>query len=442
MLKFIIFIFILTYASTKELTLAAKAKHFQEMIEKWHLYHGQIRSVNFSDQNKNQLSTKQHYSDSTLVQGKYLAALSFQYSVAPSSHILKMIKRTLRTFYTLTHISGTPGLLCRQFYTGETRKNKHHFKAQHPAYKNFSYQGKGNRDQTTGYLWGLLCVYKFVDDDYCKTLSKYLLSVTVNAIYQEPEEWNDKWYYLFPWQIRQANTDKTIRVSATFKMLCLAIGHHIIKDPVYEKPYQAYFKAPFQLQSPVHKSYRITEYYSNNLKLMRFLSVLFLESDPKIRKYLISKVNDIYELVYDHQNTYFTYLTIMASDERNLNSLEQKYSLSYRLYEAKESLKQFNEEYLWSSLPKLKNKETQFSFYYSFINYGKHIIKGSRTPRPLSKKVLTVKERLPERFLWHRTPYILAGENDKDRPLTRRTGVDFLIAYWLGRKLRLIGEKE
>ena len=442
MFRFFLILWLFTTILSAQESLHKTARHFQQMIEKWHLHHGQIRSVHFQNKSKKSLSAKQDNTDSALVNGKYLAALSFQYAVEPNDKTLAMVKRTLQTFYTLTHISGTPGLVCREFYLGEAKKQEYHFKASEAAYKDFSFKGQGNRDQTTGVLWGLLCAHQLVNEPYCKELSRYLLSVIVNAVYQEPENWQDSWYYLSSWQIRQAGSDKTIRLSSNFKLLCLAIGHHIIKDPVYTEPYNDYFDSYFNIENPFESTYRVTEYYSNNLKLMRYLSVLFLENNPQKRQHIIDKVNSVFALTYDHQNSYFTYLTVLASDEKNIKYLDKKYRLIYRLFEAKESLKQFNEEYLWSSLPKVPKKEQQYPFYYYLMRYGKYLIKGSRPPRHLSQEVLAVSQRLPEAFLWHRNPYSLAGEQDYNRPLTRRTGVDFLIAYWLGRYCHLIGENE
>lgn len=147
--------------------------------------------------------------------------------------------------------------------------------------------------------------------------------------------------------------------------------------------------------------------FNQHLAFMNYYVLLATETDPLWQAYWLEHLSRLMEKFRREGNSFFTYIYgTFFSVNANLRAL------------ALQSLREFRYPKRWEEV--LNSQEPSIE----------KVGKWSLQPLPVWRRVNTD-------VVWQRSPYQLDGP-----PGNRYSGIDFLLAYWMGRHLKMIGSQQ
>lgn len=374
--------------------------------------------------------------DSGLYTGMALATFCFQYKATRSAAALDNVLNTLRGVYILTHASGKPGVIQRNsFPTSDGARVGYPSQWQSRIDAGFVHSGaalsdplggpdippqtyytRGTKDQLTGLLLGLAAAWStfepsLVDPSHVTvaTAVREVASGIVLDIHHHLK--------LYDWRIRDEfgkNDTNADYVDHLIRTNVLALLFHMgftsFRDK-YDETFDGFMRlAPVFAQGDRFNNY--SQYFAHNLRACQAMTIWLLEgpSTSKGRRVADYLESNLWEFVEGHKNSWFAFLQAIMNGDGGAAD-EGLYALKSL------SLKPVR---MWSS-----------------PYHGQY-----QPPNPASAafdctEVFVVDPHLrkPESYsTWSKEPWD-TGENadwDKDG-LRDTTGLDFLLAYWLGR---------
>ena len=396
--------------------------------------------------------------DSALWTGLYLATAVWRYQVTRRSDHLQAILEAIRGLHILTHISGTPGVLCRCAFPkadeARFRYPQHwiwgHRHGEHSmylsgtsvpdpfhagrAYPQMRFHTDTSRDQLTGVLFGIAVTWAFLKPD-TRTPADHRPNIATARHVVSQIHWalnshialnpnkDHRWRIVDhtgrrgkegAWEVK--NHLKVQFMSVTRQLLLDSVpGDHSSYDKLYRKELDGTFsKLKTPLEHVFGKYNNVSGYYAHNLRHMRMYAMLLFEHIPRRRRKLRTYFRDVvWHPVREHRNTHFIFLynAAMNTAERRRQGFFQLKALSKRPLRA------------WSSPLTGRDGPNDVN---SFLGGG------------VRNHVLDVHLRSFEGyFVWQRPPW---GVNEKvdHWPTTQTPGLSFLAPYWLGRFMNYV----
>lgn len=169
-------------AATPQTSLNDRARDYDARLRSTSLLHGQVVNVNYTEESKANVASYSGYRDAAIWTGSALAAESWRLIATRSPDAAARVDTLVRTLHRSFKISGDPGLLAR-FVVPKT--NGGSAPALSPAttcgsndwHCNVNYEGQAHdyvggisRDQYTGFILGFTLAYLATADDELKSI--------------------------------------------------------------------------------------------------------------------------------------------------------------------------------------------------------------------------------------------------------------------------------
>ena len=413
-----------------------RALQFDQKIKEDHLYKGQLRVALYETEKRQKIKLHLKGVDGAIWTGTYLAALSFRYSVEPNKPLLEDIKSTLTTIERLCHVSGIPGLVCRQFYEGKPQKKHHTYS---PIYKNCSYEARTSRDQVTGILFGLAACKRYVNDTGIQLRIKQLASKIIAQIYTKNYPWGGK--SLKHWTLKLPVLKTTVKCTHSMRVFCAAMGFYLAGEKKYKDLYKKEMAWGNRLWGGMFSFHRAkvrSEYYSNNLRFMRLSAMLMFEYRESRRQILGELFLTRYRYMKYHQNSFFNFLFLQYVPKNIQKRFFKVADKEKIIKQSIHSLKMLDENKTLARFPQNNDRMKTIDIYYLLVKGSKTIIKGSSPPKKMAMFPIPMEKRIYSIFIWQKTPYIITPKAYKTNKKLKAPGIDFTIAYWLGRMNKVV----
>jgi hypothetical protein len=394
------------------LSLNEKARRYDQLIEERHIPAPQnlIVSVVFDEQDSEKMIERTDLGDAPIWTAYYLAAASYRYAATGEERALLSAQRALSGLEGVFAVTGVRGLAARYYFPktktcGDLLEGRIYGVEQ-------CYLGDISRDQYIGILFGL-----GIASDLLPPAEQERIKPLIADIFSflEKNDWrirntdgvawpggvlNPEWQYIFG-------------IGSADHILAAAKLHDRIlpEEPVKYRDYAERWSAKIDeiyLGTSIHYGY-----FAFNLHFASLFNLARWETDQGRRAAFLNVLRRrVYAPIADHHNILFEMMLAALENDAERGRL------------AGALLGDFPD-------PPRRNFEIR--------NYGRSDLRTEVSiigVLTLENKIrfatdpLPFAEQPPTDFLWQRTPYALDGGGDGR---LEYPGVDYLIAYWMGR---------
>ncbi len=377
--------------------------------------------------------------DSTIHTGMYLASQAFRYAVTGEEEAEDNALRAARALHHHLRVTGRPGYIARYagphkppYYdpTDEPCKSeKRCHLAEGGTYEGCYWLGDTSRDQYDGWFFGIAIAYELVDNEKLRLLVRSDMKEVIdhleiaNFIIRgksgKMTGAGDAWYI------------PGFRLGWT---LCAA---SVIDEPYYWRLYekQARLFLPWMgleyIGTPSHYFY---DYYALMFYHRTGYIINRLEPSAARRRAYVSAFSLLVRpYTRDIGNVFFDYVFASMQESPSEEVLKAD----------RESLSRFPEPPNRHLAP---DDAAGYAGPYSALKKELCSLRfgGDKLCKPelRSLRPVPVDKRCPTDFLWQRSPYKVCGADAQDKPRKVYAGVDYLLAYWMGRYHGFLGPED
>jgi len=375
--------------------------------------------------------------DSGIFTGTALAAFAFQYKAEPSTEGLQHAFDTLRGLYILTHSTGTPGVIQRNAFPAD-QPDKFGYPAEWasriaagfvhtgPAFDDpfggpqippQTYYTRGTKDQLTGMVLGLAAAWTVFDP--ATVFPAHIPTATsMRDVVKQITQDIAVHLYAYDWYIRDEyghNDTNADHVSGLLKAALLAL---VVKTGVapaqedYDKEFSNFMlTVPALIISDRFSNFQ--QYYAHNLRVSRAISIWLLEGpgSPKGQQVASYIGTNVWDFTKGHKNAWFAFAQGITTPSDAAAVAEGLYALKSL------SLKPLRG---WSS---------------PYHGQAHKPDLGAVASGCTSLFALDPHLRKPVAYTtWQKEPWDVGDEPDWDKQgLLETSGLDFLLAYWMGK---------
>ncbi len=400
-------------------TLAAKASEFQAQATVRHLQGGQVIPFVYV----NSAGHLDHYvlgdmTDAAIWTGCYLAAQSFRYAATGEMAAYQGCRETLTAMQMLREVTGVPGLLARGFVPA-------YFGASGPEYHYSSdgrwiWAGDVSSDQLDGIIFGYYVFYRLAATPADKQAVAQEVSLLIGHVVEngmcivDIDGQPTKWGHYEPWYVRDYEHMNALLILSHLKVAHWITGEQGFRD-TYVEAIENYDYAALAETSVVKWPLEDINHSDHNLQWLAYYPLLSLENDPALYASYRRSLADAWGFVGQEGQTLFNFVeeALVPGTGNLAEGIEtlREFSTDLRLFEVVNSTRTDLEAYK----PFLINPKT-----------GRPQIDPTRFPP------LPVNERPLWEYEWAQNPYRLDG-NFGAQGEKEQSGVDYLLAYWMGR---------
>lgn len=381
--------------------------------------------------------------DSCIFTGHKLAIDVLRYHCTGNDADLDKVAQSLRGLYILTHITGTPGVICRNAFPAHRASEwgypetwggrDQRFVHTSPAniadpfkggtFPPMTYYTRATKDQVSGLIYGLSVAWRYlavpghilnrVQDQRIQDL-RMLVARISEDVYNHLR--------LHDWKIRDENGAndtsadsvsgliKTMVVSLYRRTAALTAPHRVPRiHTIYVNGFGSAFNSP---SNWFHRFSNYQQYYAWNLRYLRAYSIYILEAGPNQDDDLIEIIRDyvdnqLWYFTKGHYNSKFIYMRDVITGKRD------------RLDQAKLALQSLSLRPLRSQDSPLAGDERKPSLL--------QVLAGD-----WDRFVILPHLRKSTSFsTWQKEPWDPGYPNQ--RGIEETTGICYLTAYWLRR---------
>ena len=465
------------------------ARRHDAWVRKFNLANGYVADTFFTNTNYSKILRYAGTVDSAEWTGVYLVAESLRYMTTHSPDAKRNLETLVEKIYQLFEITGDPGSMAR-FWAPigvnalwnplNEKSNKNFHQTIYKGHKAF-WHGSTSRDMYHGAILGCALAYDALTSlkhkemirkivvPLARELIKIRKQVPVIVRFYSFGKWNElslKYDLQYVVPVSQELTKGSVLIqigskqdpsdynasdfrgvreffpdfskalkqtpiigglipaiprasSAVMLASILRLAIHVSKGvSAYAKDYQA-IKAHYDAKKyewlKIMKQYAYLneskcwkQYFGITIMYHPIFNLLYVEKDAVFRQAVLQQVllKQVWSVVKEHKNLYFTYVTASQASKGFVSSKQ--------LQEAEKQLKSF------VAPPKAQ----------VLVDNTAHYPHHSKCPK-LSSKAIDVGTRVAKDFLWQHHPFYLKTEIVA--PQLVYPGVDYLVAYWLGR---------
>jgi len=419
-------------------SLFEKAVFFEQEIGKWHLTPEGLLAYEILWPPPNDEMVPTSFADMAIWTGCYLGAESFRYAVTGDLEAKKRVDQCVEGLGLLQKVTGVPGLMARSVRKRiRDSSNPMAPEGPHPylpsihekwrvgegAFSDYEWLGDVSSDQLDGVVFGEGIAFDLNPEKETREKIRWQITQIADHLLDHDMRIVD-------------STGKETRhgdftLGLFSEPLNALIGLSILKMALRVSGEETYLHSYARLvrEGYAHRAVRARdpwwEFFSginhsdNNLAFLAYYTLLFNEKNPKLISLFQKSLDRGWKVVRGEGNPFFTWIFHALIGE------EQKDQLA--IDDALESLRRFPKER--RDLP-VKNSDR------------KNLCKAwfsDRKGEPQACFPLPLDERPTSSFEWRENPYRLDGPG-KGR--VRFSGVDYLLAYWMGRYYGFVGKEE
>lgn len=424
--------------------LDARADHLNDLYWKYSQVNGVLWPAWRTDGSKTMPDRYNRTGDSALFTGQMLATSCFKYMSTLSDESLDEVEKSLQGVFLVTHATGVPGVICRQAFPNNQAAKfgfpdewgdriDRGFVNTGPALEGplgwsftpHTYYTRATKDQLTGIVFGLAALQTALKDTSdlpgghtlrAQKLKDAATSI-IEAVYLQLIEHN--------WDIRDENGNNDTsadHVDGLLRTALLAVMVHsgfTNLQGEYENEFDSFY-ALSRVLAFSDKFNNFQQYFAYNLRTSRAMSIWLLEGAYSERgdkmAHYVSR--NIWQYTSGHQNAWFAFATaaMVPADEDAV-------------------------EIGVSSLKSLSLKPTRM-WMSPYAGQEHKPGLGSVTAGCSDVYVVPPHLRKPEDYsTWQKEPWDvgkLFSDGSWDfEGLGEASGLDFLLAYWLGQAFDL-----
>ncbi len=351
--------------------------------------------------------------------GIYLGMLSMQYAVSKDPKLRSKASDALEALNLLCTISGIRGLLVRAATPlnmpfdddGLWRISKD---------RKYRWRGDVSSDQMDAVFYGYMLAYDLVANDAQQKVIAGNIADMVDYLLQNDRRIigfdgkPTKWGNYYPQYVQHREN-----MNALLLLQHLKVAHHITADERFAKAYRQIAidegYAEIALTARNTRLPKLVNYSDDLLLALAYFTLLRLEQDPLLRDMYMDSFKRAWQGVnglpgMKHQlNPYYNFMGAMFLGDNEL------------IEAGLESLRVFPLDMKWNH-----NTIARYQ-----IAFGFKFNPAQISPLPKAGHAMPLDRRKKQWSAWVHNPY-KSGERSKDHDM-EFTGLDYLMAYWLGR---------
>ena len=410
-----------------QMSLEQKAERFQKQLDRDHLspLGLMIYSRGLNPDGSLHPSWRD-LNDTPIWGGVHLAAESFRYAVTGRDEALESVRRSVKGLHLLQAVHGVPGLLARHLAPRTdtvidfARPGNPWIEAK-PEFPELKWKGNVSKDQYSGMIFGYGVAYDLVPDQEVRAqvrqdmtaIADFLIKNRYRIIGHDgkPTKYCN---------LRARIGPIPIGVQALMSLAAIKVAHQVSGEERFEKEYrrlvrkrwpQATWSAKFQL-------FGKTNHNNDNMAFLSYYSLLRLEKDPQVRRHYLRSAERMWKYVGHEGNAFWNLIYLGTGGEDPLGREE-----------ALLQLRNFPATKLAYRVDLTDREDIERSWF------------KNRKGVPKAKYPLPINLRYQSSFAWKSCPYaIYSGPGTGGRQ--QAVPVDYLVCYWMGRYLRLIGPED
>ncbi len=223
------------------ITLAAKAAHFEELIERHHVRHGFVADCRLREPGDLATSFTSDNDNDGLWTAMYLAAQSYRFAVTGEPDARQKANRAFEAIVRLLDITGHPGFPARSL---AAKGEAHDHGEWHPTPDGqWSWKGDTSSDEIVGHFYGHALFYDLVaDEDQKKTVRRVLRAITDHLLAHDDDlidldgqptrwgQWSERYF-----ATEEGRYERALR--SVQLLAFLKTAHHVTNDPQYAAAY-------------------------------------------------------------------------------------------------------------------------------------------------------------------------------------------------------------
>ncbi|MBI2876631.1 MAG: hypothetical protein HYY20_07095 [Candidatus Tectomicrobia bacterium] len=382
--------------------------------------------------------------------GCTLAAEAFRYAATGEPAARERVHRLVDALHRLQEITGVRGLLARTLIHGEIPpaflKGHGEWRRGQGPFAGYHWRGDVSNDQYAGVIFGYGIAYDLVAEpvvreriaqdlqalmdhlvDHGMTLVDVDGKVTTHGD-MSPRSWED--------------------LDALLALSFLKTASHVTGSPRFQETYRELIERHHYHRRATQARKKWWEYLlgvnhsDNHLAFLAYYPLLRLEQDPRLLSEYRRGLERTWSMVRDEGNSFFSFIYLYLSDLM-AQRLEAPPPAPFRITdcagatasprcqawrEALVTLQFFPEEKRVVEVRNSRRRDIRKAWL------------ADRHGRPQAQRPLPVYQRPVNTFEWKANPYRLDGHPGA-RGQAEYAGIDYLLAYWLGRYHGFIGDR-
>ncbi len=354
----------------------------------------------------------------------HVAAMSLCYGTTKDETAKSSATESMHALYMLENVSGIPGLVARSVLPPEIARTMDE-KWQPAPDGSMYWKSDTSSDEIDGHYLAFYTFHEHIarhDEAEKKILVDQVRALTDRLVDNGYQliDWHGKrtqWGY---WDPKSMNENPMGAMEAginSLQMLSfLKVAHHITGDEKYEQHYRDLVVEHGYLNNILltKKSFPDENNHSDDqLGFVAWYPILQLETEPKIRRALVTGVRRHYEIVRPEQPSFYTFVTATVAPNQS------------DILGAVENLRQIpTDRRMWCQ-DNTRRADVAFSE------------RPNRFGKPVLTRVLPADERAFDK--WSTDPYLPEGGEDGR---FEDDGAAYLLPYWMGRFHGFIAEKQ
>jgi hypothetical protein len=399
------------------MTLAEKARSFEERVRARHVRHGLTASSHLrvpGDPASNQTVSSDNDGLWTAI---YLAGECFRYRVTGEREAREFARQGLQALMRLEAITGIPGFPARSFVKLGEEEQPQDGEWHTTADGQWRWKGDTSSDEIVGHYFAYAVYYDLVADEPEKREIRTVVERITNHILDHGYHLIDtdgrptRWGWWAPEEI-WADPDET-GLRALHLLSHLRVAHHIAGHPRYQAAYDelvtkhryAHLTRNQKINVPGHVNHSDDE-----LAFLSYYPLLLYEQDPKLRAMYTESLERSWQIERPERNPLWNFIYAVGTGSKEYDATESRLTLQ--------------------QIP------------LDLITW--RVMNSHRLDVPMDAAADRFKRRqslivLPYDELpvmkWNGNPYHLDGGNDGR---SEDDGAFFLLPYWMGRYHKLI----
>jgi hypothetical protein len=417
--------------SPPQLSLREKARAYQGRVETRHLTpEGMVRYKRIEAQTEAEYGYGD-LADGPFFQGMYLASQSLRYAATGNSEARRQLLRSLDGMELLAEVSGKRGLLARYVSTVKPPRGERWLASS--TRPGLFWRSDASKDQYAGFVHGLGVTLAVVSEPEIRARVAALAAAIADHVIEhdlEIVDWDgDRTTY---GDLRGRQFGLPIGVNALIA-LAIAEAAAVANDaPRYRDFYERL----------VREGYADTAYWAHvsllgigkrtndNMAYLALYPLLLLEEDAAVARVLRRGAARSWKHVGEDRNALFAFIhAAVGVDPRDASDAADGVRAEARA-RGRASLFEFPDEKIAWPVDLTRDG---FDFPQRFLK-GKH-------GRPRAKSAVPPYLRVRSSSLWASDPFRLVGRFEQ-RGDIEYVGIDYLVAYWMGRHHGFIAPEE
>ena len=404
-------------------TLLEKAQIIETRVNERHRRLGMVADCMLDDAD-NPTSHSIHDNDNDgLWTAYHVAAMSLCYGATKDDAAKASATESMHALYMLQNASGIPGLVARSVLPPELGEKKGKQWQPTPDGKMY-WKSDTSSDEIDGHYLAFFTFYEHIaqyDDAERKVLVRQVRALTDHLVdngYQliDYHGKRTKWGF---WDPKSMNENPMGAVEAGLNSLqilsFLKVAHHVTGDKKYENHYRRLIVEHGYLNNILltKKSFPDENNHSDDqLGYVAWYPILQLETDPRIKRALVTGVRRHYEVVRPEQPSFYTFVTATVAPNQS------------DILGAAENLRQIpTDRRMWRQD---NSQRADVTFSDRSNRFGKRVL----------TRVVPADERAFQK--WNGDPYLPDGGHGGR---LEDDGAAYLLPYWMGRFHGFIAEK-